>query len=152
MTNNDVVQQFERGLSGKSLNMESNGLKLWSYNTVVGQWIDGKLVKNITKYSQTTTKQTTHLDYDNVTKQHVPINTQDLTPYVSRPSETSEFNGEALLNSIRGLARSQGFYGRMLNSMYETHENEETIIMLLDELIEAEGLKTSLDFVMLVEG
>ncbi len=81
-TNNEVVSRFERGLPGKSLHMTSTGDKLYSYYTVVAQRIQGRVVKNATKYSRTTSKQTGQLSYDVLTTQHVPIGTQDLSRYL----------------------------------------------------------------------
>lgn len=79
MTNNQVVWAFINGNSGKSLNMRTDGIKLWSYSTVVAQWIDGKIVKNARKYSVTTSKQLSHLNYDSLTiRKDLPFNTQDL--------------------------------------------------------------------------
>lgn len=84
MTNQQVGERFLKGEKGKSLNMTSTGDKLFSYNTIVAQWIDDKIVLNSTKYSATTSK---HVYYvksyaDMVTSEFVPINTHDLRPYI----------------------------------------------------------------------
>ena len=84
MTNQQVGEKFLKGEKGKSLNMESTGDKLFSYNTVIAQRVDNRMVFNSTKYSQTTSKQTGWIKYyaDMVTSEYVPINTHDLTPYI----------------------------------------------------------------------
>ena len=84
MTNQQVGEKFLKGEKGKSLNMVSTGEKLFSYNTVIVQWIDDKMVFNGTKYSRTTSKQTNWIkDYANmVTSEFVPINTHDFRPYI----------------------------------------------------------------------
>lgn len=84
MTNQQVGERFLKGEKGKSLNMTSTGDKLFSYNTVIVQWVDDKMVFNSTKYSQTTSKQTNWIKSyaDTVTSEFVPINTHDLRPYI----------------------------------------------------------------------
>ena len=84
MTNRQVGERFLLGRTGTSLNMTSTGARLVSYNTVIAQWIDDKLVFNDTKYSRTTSKQTNWIkDYaETVTSEFVPINTHDLRPYI----------------------------------------------------------------------
>ena len=52
-------------------------------------------------------------------------------------------NKEQILNAIKSLARSQGFYGRLLEVINE----DETI---LDELVE-QNFTDSLDLVMFLE-
>ena len=84
MTNQQVGEKFLKGEKGKSLNMTSTGDKLFSYNTIVAQWVDDKIVLNSTKYSATTSR---HVYYvkdhaDTVTSEFVPINTHDLRPYI----------------------------------------------------------------------
>ena len=84
MTNKQVGEKFLKGEKGKSLNMTSTGDKLFSYYTVIVQWIDGKMVFNNTKYSKTTSKQTNWIKSyaDTVTSEFVPIDTHDLRPYI----------------------------------------------------------------------
>ena len=61
MTNQQVVQAFLDNKAGHSLNMRTNGEKLWSYDTVIAQ-IDGNIITiNMTKYSPTTSKQRNYL-------------------------------------------------------------------------------------------
>lgn len=52
-------------------------------------------------------------------------------------------NKEQILNTIKSLARSQGFYGRLLENINE----DETI---LDELVE-QNFADSLDLVLFLE-
>ena len=84
MTNQQVGIKFLKGEKGKSLNMASTGDKLFSYNTVVAQWVGGRMVFNSTKYSRTTSKQVNWLiNYsDMTTSKPVPFNTHDLSPYI----------------------------------------------------------------------
>ena len=86
MTNKQVSEKFLQGKPGRSLNMTSTGNKLYSYNTVIVQWIDGKLVFNTTKYSRTTSKQTNWIKQhcDIVIDDYVPFNTHDLKPYLNK--------------------------------------------------------------------
>lgn len=61
MTNEQVVMNFWMHKAGKSLNMKSTGDKLFSYATCVAEWHDDTLYLNTTKYSVTTSKQTSRL-------------------------------------------------------------------------------------------
>lgn len=82
MTNNQVVNAFLNGGHGQSLNMRTDGERLWSYNTVMAQHIKGLgIVFNTTRYSVTTSKQTSQLRGLNVLKttKFAPIGTQDLS-------------------------------------------------------------------------
>lgn len=84
MTNKQVCEKFLKGEKGRSLNMTSTGDKLFSYNTVMAEWIDGKMVFNGTKYSRTTSKQVNWLRgyADVVTSKLAPFNAQDLVQYI----------------------------------------------------------------------
>lgn len=57
MTNEEVVQRFFERRSGKSLNMRTDGIRLFSYHTCMAEWCNGTLYINTTKYSVTTSKQ-----------------------------------------------------------------------------------------------
>lgn len=59
-------------------------------------------------------------------------------------------NGRELLEGIKGLAKSQGSYGRLIVSWYSKY-NEVEIIELLDILIKANNITDVVDFIMLVE-
>jgi hypothetical protein len=84
MTNEQVCNRFSERERGHSLNVTSTGRKLFSYKTVIAQWIDGKLVVNGTKYSPTTSKHSYYVRRypHTVTSKCVPINTYDLRPYL----------------------------------------------------------------------
>ena len=84
MTNRQVGERFLLCRTGTSLNMTSTGIRLVSYDTVIAQWIDDKLVFNDTKYSRTTSEQTNWIKSHchMVTTKHVPINTYDLRSYL----------------------------------------------------------------------
>lgn len=56
MTNKKVVEAFLNHEGAQSLNMYSTGKKLFSYNTVIAEFINGYLVGNSTNYSRTTSK------------------------------------------------------------------------------------------------
>lgn len=56
MTNQTVVQQFIKGQPGKCLSMQTDGRKLFSYNTIIAQREGNIWVVNTTKYSRTTSK------------------------------------------------------------------------------------------------
>ena len=70
----------------KSGSMQSFDGKLYSYNTVIAQKIDGKTYFNRTRYSVTTSKQQTYTAYEigkhTLIKKHVPIGCYDLTEYI----------------------------------------------------------------------
>jgi hypothetical protein len=90
MKNDDVVSNFVGRFGdcqnhGGSLTSE-NG-KLYSYNTVIAQYIAGVgLVVNATKYSSTTStiqNKVRREAYSFIeTDKHVPMNTQDLSSYI----------------------------------------------------------------------
>lgn len=68
-------------------NLYSRGNKLYNYSTVIAQYIDGELVINATKYSVSTSK-IQHMIRKEAyryieTEKHVPIDTNDLTDYIS---------------------------------------------------------------------
>ena len=60
MKNIKVIEAFINKKSGNSLNLHSNGNKLFSYQTCIAEWNEDVLLLNITKYSITTSK---HLTY-----------------------------------------------------------------------------------------
>lgn len=83
MNNREVVTAFLNHLTGEAHNLKSENGKLYSYNTVIAQWIDGVLVGNITKYSSTTSKHYYYVRPNvRLIVRNVPINTQDLKPYI----------------------------------------------------------------------
>jgi hypothetical protein len=80
MTNQQVIQAFLAKREGKSLNMHTDGTYLYSYNTVIAQH-DRKIIVNMTRYSQTTSKQRGYLvrelqGIDYIKVDAVPMNTR----------------------------------------------------------------------------
>lgn len=62
MTNYEVCCQFVNGCEGEAGNLRSTGTKLYSYHTVIAQWVrDDLCIVNYTAYSSTTTKHRYHL-------------------------------------------------------------------------------------------
>ena len=62
------------------------------------------------------------------------------------------FDFNDVLNVISELSRSQGFYGRLLNSIYELMECEPERFDMFVEEIENADFRSSLDVVMYFEG
>lgn len=60
MTNLEVCNAFANGISGHSLNMSTDGDKLFSYGTIIAQRTDKGILLNVCKYSTTTSKQQTY--------------------------------------------------------------------------------------------
>lgn len=87
--NRDVCRYFVGGKDAYGSNLRSEDGKLYSYNTVIGQWHDGKLIINNTRYSVTTSKHKHYLElalYSSTkeiyTKKEVPRGETDLTKYI----------------------------------------------------------------------
>jgi hypothetical protein len=64
----------------------------------------------------------------------------------------TNYKGWQLLEDIKGLAQSQGSYGRMLQSLYDRYGCEANIEKALDEYIYQTHCKDILDFIMDMEG
>lgn len=56
---------------------------------------------------------------------------------------------EDILNAIRKLASSQGFYGRLYRDLMELDEDEYEQVMLE---LESQNFKDEVDLVMFIEG
>lgn len=90
MKNVDVIKNFVNlAKSGKGNSVSSTGDKLFSYDTIIAERINGKIIVNDTKYSVTTSKAQSYLRYylngyhtENVT--NVPRNTQSLAKFVNK--------------------------------------------------------------------
>lgn len=85
MTALQTINAFIYGTPAKSSNLISDGEKLWSYNTVIAQYINGNIVVNVTKYSCTTTKrqnQVLRAACNARTVEGVPMNTFSLVSYL----------------------------------------------------------------------
>ena len=87
MTNKEVCNAFVNKTNGQSGSMRTDGVKIYSYNTCIGEWVDGKIIINASKYSVTTSKQQHYLrgaasykGYVETTK-HVPMGSGLLRGY-----------------------------------------------------------------------
>lgn len=90
MKNVDVIKGFVNGGKvGKGNSVFSIGDKLFSYNTIIAERIDGKVYVNPTRYSVTTSKAQGYLRYylngcGIEVEACVPIGTQSLTSYIAK--------------------------------------------------------------------
>lgn len=86
MTNYDVVKAFYNKEKAKTENVESTCIKLYSYNTVIAEHSVVKrkpcIIKNVTKYSHTTSKHQSYVNKYDFTVDNLPIRTFDLKQYV----------------------------------------------------------------------
>ena len=83
MTNKEVVAAFLNHLTANALHLKSENGKLYSYNTVIAQYVDNTLIGNNTRYSTTTSKHYYYVrPHVHFVVRNVPINTQDLKPYI----------------------------------------------------------------------
>lgn len=93
MKNQLVANHFILGGTATGSNFCTTGEKLFSYETTIAEWFNGKLLINPTKYSSSTSHHQTLLrkaiiDYDIseevcvYTQTNVPINTSSLKDYV----------------------------------------------------------------------
>lgn len=87
MRNIEVIKQFLNKSSGNSdtKNLISDGVKLFSYNTCIAEWVDDFVLFNVTKYSRSTSRiqsmilrELKTLIYKSVFIDNVPINTKYL--------------------------------------------------------------------------
>ena len=61
-------------------------------------------------------------------------------------------NRYEILDTIKSLACSQGFYGRLLSSLMELKDNNSDAYNELMESWENENFSDAVDFVMFIEG
>lgn len=163
-TNKDVAVAFlkhERHTSS-TRNFHSDGVRLWSYNTVIAQWDGGRLIVNATKYSSTTSgehmsplkKSSTFKGLEDAgrvvyTDVYVPFNTHDLKDRILKEDEEVNYlSYDDLRNIIKDLAKSQGFYGR-LNHDLETSQSLRTH---LQRVARTKKFKDAVDFILYLEG
>lgn len=163
-TNHDVAVYFmdkEKHISSTG-NFHSDGVRLWSYNTVIAQWDGGRLIVNATKYSSTTSGK--HMSPLKNTKKfkaledagevvytdgYVPFNTQDLRDKVLKEEEdTNYLKYEDLRKLIKDLAKSQGYYGRLNAEL----EDDPGIRKQLKRLAREKKFKEPVDFILYLEG
>jgi hypothetical protein len=87
MTTQQLVREFAYGATkGKASSLRIEGDKLFNYNTVIAQRINGAIVLNVTKYSVTTSKHQNRLKaefYNARTVDNVPMGAQDLKRYIA---------------------------------------------------------------------
>lgn len=85
-SNKSVVDAFYRGEKHRSNTMHSTGDKLYSFSTVIAQRIirngKPKIVKNMTKYSQSTSKHQSYVNkYDYILTCEIGRGVTDLNSY-----------------------------------------------------------------------
>lgn len=56
-----------------------------------------------------------------------------------------------ILDSIKGLARSQGYYGRLYEHLIDIRDNDDEKWQNVVEQLEAQHFRTSLDMVLFFE-
>lgn len=90
MKNVDVIKGFVNGGKvGKGNSVFSKGDRLFSYDTIIAEKIDGKVYVNETKYSVTTSKAQYYLrcclkGCGIKVEAYVPIGTYSLTSYITK--------------------------------------------------------------------
>ena len=62
------------------------------------------------------------------------------------------FTMEDCLDTIKMLASSQGFYGRMLNTLMDMKKNDSEAYQTVVSEWESQGFTDSLDFILYIEG
>lgn len=86
ITNKDVIASFYEGKPNESDNLSTNGHKLFSYKTAIAERIttDDKtvIIKNVTRYSNTTSKHQALLDKYDYVVTDVPKEEQSLIKYM----------------------------------------------------------------------
>lgn len=82
MRNAEVCDLFLHNKRGKTRNLESTGEKLISYCTTIAQRIDGQIVFNKTRYSNSTSKHQHYLRRYDIVVDNVPMNTANLHKFI----------------------------------------------------------------------
>lgn len=92
MTNLEAIKAFSLGQVGRAFHLYSDGRRLFSYDTCIAEYYNGRLIVNNTKYSVTTSKHRSNLltevscGIDNpisiINVINVPIGTQSLIQYI----------------------------------------------------------------------
>jgi hypothetical protein len=163
-TNKDVAVSFLHHTkhTSSTKNFHSDGVRLWSYNTVIAQWDGDRLIVNATKYSSTTScqhmsplkntdafKSLSEAGQVVYTDGYVPFNTQDLRDKVLKEEEdTNYLKYDDLRKLIKDLAKSQGYYGRLNAEL----EDDPGIRTQLKRLAREKKFKEPLDFILYLEG
>lgn len=90
MTNEKLMKEFLNGATkGKAGNLKIEGSRLIQYDTTIAQFINGQVVINITKYSQTTTVLQNKLKSwmpETVMLDGVKLGSWDLRSYMIEPA------------------------------------------------------------------
>lgn len=92
MTNLETIKAFSLGQIGRALHLYSDGRRLFSYDTCIAEYYNGRLIVNNTKYSMTTSKHRNSLlaevlygiddPISIISVINVPIRTQSLIQYI----------------------------------------------------------------------
>lgn len=86
MRNEDVVKAFYERKCAKTKNLESTGDRLISFNTTIAERTtvlnELKIIKNITRYSVTTSKHQHYVNKFDYIADKVPTNTANLIKYI----------------------------------------------------------------------
>lgn len=87
LSNREVIKSFVYKGRSNNANVHSEGDKLFSYNTIIAQWVEPYVLKiNVTRYSSTTSRHLSLLrsalndiELDRIEEVNdIPINTQTL--------------------------------------------------------------------------
>ena len=86
VTNKDVIASFYEGKPNESDNLSTNGHKLFSYQTAIAEKVisDDKtvIIKNVTRYSNTTSKHQALIDTYDYIVTDVPKGETNLIKYM----------------------------------------------------------------------
>lgn len=88
MKNKDVVDAFFSRKRANTVNLHTDGDRLFSYHTCVAQWLRGYLIVNTTRYSVSTSRHRNYVvsrlgSWTLIpTSNNVPQETSDLNSYV----------------------------------------------------------------------
>lgn len=86
VTNKDVVDSFMKGVPNKSDSMSTDGHKLLSYQTAIAQKVFNNdkitVIKNVTRYSNTTSKHQALIDTYDYIVTDVPKGETNLIKYM----------------------------------------------------------------------
>lgn len=88
MKNFDVIKNFvNHAKACKGNSVTSTGDKLFSYNTIIAERINGVMYANFTKYTQTTSKAQNNLalvlsGHAIIVEGNVPLDTQSLADFI----------------------------------------------------------------------
>lgn len=86
MNNKDVVDAFYNKKCAKTKNLQSIGNTLVSYNTTIAQRINlddiNVVIKNTTRYSQSTSKHQSLITKYNFVAEKVPVGVTNLRKYI----------------------------------------------------------------------